>query len=182
MTTPALRTVSDARPPRAQRSAVSNGKRLHVKPVGDGAWSRRFRDVLAEIISDLGGAGRLSEGQRQLARRAATISLECEKLENTAVSGAEINLETYGQLTDRLGRVFARLGLKRQTKDANSLTLQEYLRQDADEAVEMAPGDEERTSDRAKGAVMAMDSAPHEPPCDGIDADTLARLAKGEAV
>jgi hypothetical protein len=83
-----VRTVSDARPPRAQRSAVTNGKRLHVKAVGDGAWSRRFRDVLAEIISDMGGREGLSEGQRQLARRAATIALECEKLESVAVTGA----------------------------------------------------------------------------------------------
>jgi hypothetical protein len=41
---------------RAGRSAVTNGKRLHVVPPGDTAWARRFRDVLAEIVSDLGGA------------------------------------------------------------------------------------------------------------------------------
>jgi hypothetical protein len=107
----APRGNSDASPSRF-RSAVTNGKRLHVQPVGDNAWSRRFRDVLAEIISDLGGARGLSEGQRQLARRAATISLECEKLEAAALSGGAINLETYGQLTDRLGRALQRLGLQ----------------------------------------------------------------------
>jgi hypothetical protein len=105
-----------ARPPRG-RSAVSNGRRLHVKPVADTGWSRRFRDVLAEIISDLGGGQGLSEGQRQLARRAATISLECEKLENVAVTGQEIDLELYGRLTDRLGRTFGRLGLERRPRD-----------------------------------------------------------------
>jgi hypothetical protein len=67
----ALRRRSVTMPPR-QRSAVSNGARLFVTPPGDTAWARRFRDVLAEIVSDLGGPDMLSEGQRQLARRAAT--------------------------------------------------------------------------------------------------------------
>ena len=78
------------------RSAVTNGKRLHVQKVGDNAWARRFRDLLGEIISDLGGADLLSEGQRQLARRAATISVECERLEVRALSGKSILEEVPG--------------------------------------------------------------------------------------
>jgi hypothetical protein len=46
---------------RCVRSAVTNGKRLHVVAPGDTKWARRFRDVLAEIISDLGGACLLRE-------------------------------------------------------------------------------------------------------------------------
>src|SRR6516225_2699338 len=53
---------------RMTRSAVTNGKRLHVEPIHENAWSRRFRDILGEIISDLGGPDNLTEGQRQLAR------------------------------------------------------------------------------------------------------------------
>jgi hypothetical protein len=105
------------------RSAVSNGKRLHVVPPGDTAWARRFRDVLAEIISDLGGvdAG-LSEGQPQLARRCATLSIACERLEGEATAGHEIDLDLYGTLTDRLGRAFQRLGLKRQARAVGSFS------------------------------------------------------------
>jgi hypothetical protein len=73
------------------------------------------RVVLAEILSDLGHDG-LSEGQRQLARRAATISIACEKMEGEAAAGNEINLEEYGRLTDRLGRAFQRLGLERRAR------------------------------------------------------------------
>lgn len=124
----ASRSLADTRPPRT-RSAVSNGRRLHVRPVGDSAWSRRFRDLLAEITSDLGGADHLSEGQKQLARRCATISLECEKLEVRAVTGQQIDLDTYGQLTDRLGRAFGRLGLKRVARDVE--TLEQYLSREA---------------------------------------------------
>ena len=47
-------------PPRL-RSRVTNGKTLFVEADNRGPWARRFRDVLAEITSDLGGADVLSE-------------------------------------------------------------------------------------------------------------------------
>ena len=99
------------------RSRVTNGKTLFVEADNRGPWARRFRDVLAEITSDLGGPDLLSEGQRQLARRCATISIACEKLEGEAAAGAVIDLELYGRLTDRLGRAFQRLGLKREPRE-----------------------------------------------------------------
>jgi hypothetical protein len=112
----AIRTGSDARP-RKVRSAVTNGRRLHVEAPGDSRWARRFRDILAEILSDLAGPTGLSEGQRQLARRCATLAIQCEKLEGEAAAGNEIDIDAYGVMTDRLGRAFQRLGLKRQARD-----------------------------------------------------------------
>jgi hypothetical protein len=115
---PAIRSTAGARPARKdQRSAVTNGKRLHVVAPGDTAWSRRFRDVLGQIVSDLGGADLLSEGQRQLARRCTTISIQCERMEGEAAAGNAIDLDAYGTLTDRLGRAFQRLGLRRTARD-----------------------------------------------------------------
>jgi hypothetical protein len=99
------------------RSAVTRGKRLHVVAPGDTAWSRRFADVLAQIIADIGGPDGLSEAQRQLARRCATISIACERMEGEATSGQAINVEVYGTLVDRLGRAFGRIGIKRQARD-----------------------------------------------------------------
>jgi hypothetical protein len=110
------------------RSAVTNGKRLHVVAPGDTKWARRFRDVLDQIISDLSGSDGLSEGQRQLARRATTIAIACERLEGEAAAGNEIDLEVYGTLTDRLGRCFQRLGLRRQVRDTG-LTLNDIMRE-----------------------------------------------------
>jgi hypothetical protein len=128
----AIRRGSDAKSLR-YRSAVTNGKRLHVAAPGDTAWARRFRDVLAEIISDLSGPAGLSEGQRQLARRCATIAIACERMEGEAARGNSIDLEAYGMLTDRLGRAFARLGLRRQARDVTP-TLAQYLANKASEA------------------------------------------------
>ena len=51
-----------------------------------------------------------------------TIAIACEKMEGEAAAGNEINLEVYGALTDRLGRCFQRLGLKRQAVDTNDFT------------------------------------------------------------
>jgi hypothetical protein len=125
---PATRPSSGGRPAHV-RSAVTNGKRLHVVAPGDGKWSRRFADVLGEIISDLGGAGAgLSEGQRQIARRCATISIACERMEGEAAAGNAIDLDAYGTLTDRLGRAFQRLGLERRAKDIGP-SLGDILRQ-----------------------------------------------------
>jgi hypothetical protein len=114
------------------RSAVTNGKRLHVVKPGDTAWARRFRDVLSQIISDLGGYDNLSEGQYQMARRCTTIIIQCEKMEGETAAGRNIDLEQYGQLTDRLGRAFHRLHsscLKRQARDVTP-TLGDLLRED----------------------------------------------------
>jgi hypothetical protein len=123
-----IRAASGSRPP-ATRSAVTNGRRLHVVAPGDTRWARRFADVLSEIISDIGGHDGLSEGQRQLARRCATIAIACERMEGEAAAGHDIDLDAYGTLTDRLGRAFGRLGLKRQARDV-SPTLSDFLRDD----------------------------------------------------
>jgi hypothetical protein len=115
-----------------QRSKVTNGRTLFVEADQRGPWARRFRDVLDQIIADLSGPDGLSEGQRQLARRASTIAIACERMEGQAALGKEINLDAYGQLTDRLGRCFARLGLKRQVRDTG-VTLADYLQRQAAE-------------------------------------------------
>ena len=64
------------------------------------------------------GLETLSEAQKQLARRCATVALECEKLEARAVFGEQIDLDTHGQMIDRIVRAFQRLGIKRISRDA----------------------------------------------------------------
>ncbi len=103
------------------RSRVGNGATLWLDEKAVDARSkaaRRFKDILGEIVIDLGGHDRLSEGQRQIARRCAMLSMQCELLESQAIAGEDFDIETYGVLTDRLGRAFQRLGLRRAPKDA----------------------------------------------------------------
>jgi hypothetical protein len=57
------------------RSKVTNGRQLFIDGDARLKVSRRLRDVLASIATDLGGADRLSEGQKQIARRCAMLSV-----------------------------------------------------------------------------------------------------------
>jgi hypothetical protein len=69
------------------RAAVTNGTMALPDLDGRSASARRYKDILAAIVSDLGGANCLSEGQRQLARRAASLSYSCEVLEAQIIGG-----------------------------------------------------------------------------------------------
>jgi hypothetical protein len=106
---------------RKGKSRVSNGKSLFVEFDGRGPWTRRWRDILNQILCDLQPvhADGLTEALRQDARRATTMIIECEKMEGRAAAGEDINVDQYGQLTDRLGRIYRRLGLK-QSHDAKA--------------------------------------------------------------
>jgi hypothetical protein len=66
---------------------VTNGKSLFIEKIdGRSPYARRWRDIVAEITNDLGGGDLLSEGQKQLIRRAATIAVSCERLEQKALT------------------------------------------------------------------------------------------------
>jgi hypothetical protein len=117
---------------RKHRSALTNGNRLFVlegNADGRSATYRRFKDVLEQILADLGGPDILSEAQRQLCRRAATLSIMAESMESDAVGNKPFDVDLYGQLTDRLGRCLQRLGLKRVARPVNdgSQALAEYF-------------------------------------------------------
>jgi hypothetical protein len=84
---------------RTARSAVSNGKRLHAVRPGPSVWARRFRDILAALVSDAGGEANMSEARMQLCRRAATLCVECEKLEIKSAGGPPSLEEAFKRAT-----------------------------------------------------------------------------------
>jgi hypothetical protein len=105
---------------RTALSRVTNGVRYFLKVPGVDQRSpvaRRARDIARNIINDLGGVDGLSEAKVQLVRSAALISVKCEEMEAKSTGGAEIDIELYGKLTDRLGRALERLGLERQARE-----------------------------------------------------------------
>jgi hypothetical protein len=114
-------TTPIAPKPSAQRSRLANGTKLLPMTDGRSAIARRFKDLVQDISSDLGGVEHLSEGQRQLIRRAAMLSAECERLEAMSARGeAGFDIDVYGMLCDRLGRLFGRIGLERIAKTVMS--------------------------------------------------------------
>lgn len=107
------RTIDDARPP-TLRSRVTNGSALFLGGVdGRSATARRFRDLIAAMTSDLGGADLLSEGQRQLIRRAAALAVECERGEARMAGGKSFDLPAYIVGANALRRILVTLGLER---------------------------------------------------------------------
>lgn len=119
-----VRTVYD-RQPANNRSAIGNRSRLFVDAVdGRSAIARRYRDLVAEHSSDLGGAEVLSEAQRQMIRRAASLACWCENIECKLAEGEDIDIGPYTTATNALRRVLVDLGLERRSKD---VTLHERL-------------------------------------------------------
>jgi hypothetical protein len=105
------------KPPRAPRdlSAVTNGGRLHVVQPRNTAWARRWRDVHNQILRELEHANPngLTEQLRHDARVAVTMIVACERVEGRVAAGEDIDHDEYGKLSDRLGRIYRRLGLGR---------------------------------------------------------------------
>jgi hypothetical protein len=124
--TPANRTASDARPP-AQRSAVTNGRRLFVKGNGNSAWSRRYRDLIAGHVSDMGGESLLSESEKSLIRRASAIECELEQMEGLLSQRQPVDLDAFTRAAGHLRRILETLGLQRRARDVTTPTVEDYL-------------------------------------------------------
>lgn len=125
--------IADVRPSiatkmRCHKSAVANGTRLFAVSGIDGRslTARRFRDLIQAFTSDLGGPDMISEGQLQLIRRAAALSIMSEAIEADLARDMDFDVNTYGQICDRLRRVVEALGLRRQARDVTP-SLESYL-------------------------------------------------------
>src|SRR6478736_3754620 len=82
---PALKLSADSTPidvPKPQaRSRVSNGSAVLPGVDGRSTWVRRLRDLIELHLNDLGGIEAVSQAQRSIVRRAATLTVELERLE-----------------------------------------------------------------------------------------------------
>lgn len=111
MAKPRLKPNEYGKRPAAVRSKLTNGTALHAEQVGDNKASRRFKDLVEAFGTELGGWVSLSEVQRALVRRLATITIQLEKLELQAVRAEDIDAEEYARIAGHQRRLFADLGL-----------------------------------------------------------------------
>ena len=103
------------------RTKVANGESLFLERVdGRTTLGRRFKELYLQIIADLGGDDNTSEGQRQLARRAAMLSMRCEAMEADFAAGGSGDLQDYLKATNMLSRLLGTLGLRRRAKSVPS--------------------------------------------------------------
>jgi hypothetical protein len=114
---------------------VTSGRRLFVVD-GDplSAWGRRYRDLVADHASDLGGAEHLSAAQCSLVRRCAALEVELERMEARLSAGETVNLDLFSRLLGHLSRTLEKLGLDRRPRPVDAITPLEYAARLRDEA------------------------------------------------
>jgi hypothetical protein len=112
-------TMAEAIPskPKRKSSAVSSGRRMFVVGDSSSAWSRRYRDIVAAHVADLGGKLELSESQLSLIKRGSTLELELEQMEGKLSMGQEIDLDLFQRTANSMRRILESLGLKRVARD-----------------------------------------------------------------
>ncbi len=108
---------------------MSNGSRLFAEKIGlHGAWTRRYRDLCNDFMADAGGAEHLSQLKISLCRRAASLTVECERLECALAEGKQIDTDLLARLSSHLRRIGETIGLDRKARDATP-SIEEIARQ-----------------------------------------------------
>jgi hypothetical protein len=118
---------------RTARSRVTNGNDLLPGIDGRSPTARRYRDIVAAVASDMGGADRLSEASLQLVRRFAAAACLAEAMEARLVSGEPINIAEHSLLASTLVRIAQRIGINRVPKNITP-ALSDYLENNLNEA------------------------------------------------
>lgn len=120
-----LKRGVDVPRPANNRSAVANGSRLFVEEIdGRSAIARRYRDLVAEFTSDIGGDP--TEAQKQLIRRAASLSTWAEAQEVKLANGEDIEIGPLTTAANSLRRILQDIGLERRSRDVTP-TLEGYM-------------------------------------------------------
>lgn len=104
---------------RSNRAKRTNGRERGVKAAmlfareidGRKPWARRYRDLCAEMVTDLGGLQHVSEARMVLVRRAAVLAVECEQIERRIAVGEHGEMDRLLDMTRIIVAIFSRLGL-----------------------------------------------------------------------
>lgn len=111
------------------RSRVTNGSAVLPGVDGRSVWMRRLRDLIDLHVADLGGGDSVSAAERSIVRRAATLTVELERMEGTfALAGeaAPDALDLYQRTAGNLRRLLESVGLQRRARDITP-DLSQYL-------------------------------------------------------
>lgn len=123
------RRAAMAERPDYLRSRVTNGRDLLPNVDGRSLWIRRLRDVMVAHIADLGGDDAISEAERSIVRRVATMTVAIEQIEARFAQEGEASeraLDLHQRTAGNLRRLLESLGMKRRARDITP-TLDAYL-------------------------------------------------------
>jgi hypothetical protein len=105
---------------------------------GRSVAAKSARALIQELENDLGGADRLSAGERVIVARAAVASAMCEHYEAAWLQGSNVDVTAYCTLTNALHRLLKTVGLERRPRDVTP-ELSKYIAAKAAAPAEGAP-------------------------------------------
>jgi hypothetical protein len=82
---------------------------------------KRYEAIRAAVLSDMGGEENVTEVQRQLVSKFATLALQLEVLESAAIEGNPIDLDLFGRCAGHMRRIAETLGLRRVPREVPDL-------------------------------------------------------------
>jgi hypothetical protein len=131
---------------------------MHLEGVdGRTALARRRREILAQVIDDIGGDP--TEAQLQIAKRAVSLSLWAESEEAKMAGGAELDITEFAAAANSARRLFETLGLGRRAVDI-SQPLDKFLAgHRSPEPVEDVPADDVAHDDEPLDDTAALQPA-----------------------
>lgn len=129
------RSPESAMPKPQARTRIGNGRAVLQDVDARSLTFRRYREILASLIADMGGDP--TEAQTQIARRAASLSIWCEEQDTSAANGTPIDIGAYTTASNSLRRLLESLGLERKARNVTP-TIAEYAAQKAAEKARAA--------------------------------------------
>jgi hypothetical protein len=122
--------------PKAEfRTRLTNGRDILEGVDGRSMMARRYRDLLALHLSDLGGEDAISEAEFSLLRRAVAMTIQLERMETEFAARDGVaspkQLEVYGRIASHMRRLHEALGLPRRQRDITPDPL-DYARERAE--------------------------------------------------
>jgi hypothetical protein len=111
------------------QSKVTNGSAVLPGVDHRSVWMRRLRDLIALHVADLGGDAVVSAAEHSVVRRAATMTVELERMEAMfAVAGEATSdqLDLYSRVAGNLRRLLESVGMSRRPRDVTN-DLASYL-------------------------------------------------------
>lgn len=122
-------------PPTSARSRVGTGRSLFLAGIdGRSLIARRYREVFAQLLTDIGRPPR--EAEVLIARQVAALAVLAQTMEAQLVAGQAINIGEFTTNANCLRRLLADLPKQTDTKDINpqssgTLTI-EFVESDGD--------------------------------------------------
>ncbi len=105
----------------AAQSDSRAGKRIGLLTLGDidgrTVAARNAKALITALENDLGGADRLSAGEREIVQRAALSSAVLQDMEAHWIAGRPLDVTAYTTLANTQSRLLKLLGLARRPRD-----------------------------------------------------------------